>query len=167
MNRFLILPALALVVACGSNDEVASGTFTDDEGNEGSYSVSGDDENAEMTFKSGDGEVKFTTGNKASEDLPLGVKLYPGANVQTSIKGMGEGQSGAMVVFKSDDSQDEVLEFYKDQMKSLGIDIRTEVKTGDMQMIGGEQKDGQVFNVSVTKEPSGGGVVTNLLIGGK
>lgn len=166
MNRFLVLPVLAIVAACGSNDEVASGTFTDADGNEGSYSVSGNDENAEMTFKSDDGEVKFTTGNKASENLPMGVKLYPGADVQTSIQGMGEGQSGAMVVFKSDDSQDKVLEFYKGQMKSLGIDIQTELKTGDMQMIGGEQKDGKVFNVTVTKEQTGG-VVANLLIGGK
>ncbi len=166
MKKLLILPAAALIASCGSNDEVASGTFTDGDGNEGSYSVSGDDENAEMTFKSEDGEVKFTTGNKASEDLPMGVKLYPGANVQTSIKGMGDGQSGAMVVFKSDDDQDKVLGFYRDQMQSLGIDVRTEVSTGDMKMIGGEQKDGKVFNVSVTKE-SNGGVIVNLLIGGK
>ncbi|GAB5488124.1 MAG: hypothetical protein Pars2KO_16940 [Parasphingorhabdus sp.] len=166
MKKMLILPAVLLMVSCGGNDEVASGTFDDGEGNEGSYSLSGDDENAEVTIKSGDGEVKFTTGNKASEDLPMGVKLYPGADVQTSIKGMGDGQSGAMVVFKSDDGQEKVLDFYKDQMKSIGIDVRTEINTGDMKMIGGEQKDGQVFNVSVTKDP-GGGVVTNLLIGGK
>lgn len=166
MKKMLILPALLLMVSCSGNDEVASGTFDDGEGNEGSYSLSGDDENAEVTIKSGDGEVKFATGNKATEDLPMGVKLYPGADVQTSIKGMGDGQSGAMLVFKSEDDQEKVLAFYKDQMKSLGIDVRTEIKTGDMKMIGGEQKDGQVFNVTVTKDADGG-VVTNLLIGGK
>ncbi len=166
MKKLLLLPAVLFLASCGGNDEVASGTFEDSDGNEGSYSVSGDDENTEMTFKSEDGEVKFATGSKATEDLPMGVKLYPGANVQTSIKGMGDGQSGAMVVFKSDDSQAEVLDFYKDQMKSLGIDVRTEINTGDMKMIGGEQKGGEVFNVSVTKE-QGGGVVANLLIGGQ
>ena len=164
MKKLLILPAILVAASCGSDDERASGTFDDGDGNEGSYSVSGDDENSEMTIKSGDGEVKFTTGNKATEDLPMGVKLYPGAEVQTSIKGSGEGKSGAMVVFKSDDSQDEVLDFYKDQMKSKGIEVKSEISTGDMKMIGGQKEDGQMFNVSVTKDASGG-VIANLLIG--
>ena len=164
MKKLLILPAILLLASCGSDDERASGTFEDGDGNEGSYSVSGDDENSEMTIKSEDGEVKFTTGNKATEDLPMGVKLYPGADVQTSIKGSGEGKSGAMVVFKSDDSQEEVLDFYKDQMKSKGIEVKSEISTGDMKMIGGQREDGQMFNVSVTKDASGG-VIANLLIG--
>ena len=165
MKKFLILPAIALLASCGSDDERASGTFEDGEGNEGSYSVRGDDENSEMTIKSGDGEVKIQTGDKATDDLPMGVKLYPGADVQTSIKGMGEGKSGAMVVFKSNDSQEKVLDFYKDQMKSKGIEVKTEISTGDMKMIGGQQESGEVFNVSVTKDPGGDGVTANLLIG--
>lgn len=165
MKKLILFPAIALLASCGGNDEVASGTFEDGDGTKGSYSVSGDDESSETVIKSEDGEVRLSTGSKATGDLPMGVKLYPGANVQTSIKSDSNGKAGAMVVFKSEDDQDDVIAFYRNQMESMGIKVQTEISTGDMKMIGGEQKDGQVLNVSVTKDGDRG-VITNLLIGG-
>lgn len=166
MNKYFFLPALLLVASCGSNDEVASGTFDDGDGGKGSYSISGDEDASETVIKSGDGEVRIATGSKAVADLPMGIKLYPGAELQSSMTGMGDGKSGAMIVFKTDDDQDDVIAFYKDQMKDKGIDVRTEIKSGDMQMIGGERADGEGINVSVIKEDDGG-VTTTLLVGGQ
>ena len=160
MKKFLILPAFILAASCGGNDEVASGTFDDGEGGKGSYSVRGDGEDSETIIKSGDNEVRFSSGDKAVKDLPLGLKLYPGANVQSSMSGVGDGKSGAMIVFESSDSQDEVIDFYKDQMKSKGIEVKAEINAGDMQMIGGEG-----LNISVTKKDEGG--VTATLIAGE
>ncbi len=165
MNKFLILPVMLMAMSCGSNDEVASGTFDDGEGGKGSYSISGDGDDSETVIKSGDGEVRIATGSKAVSELPMDIELYPGADIQSSMTGMGDGKSGAMIVFKSSDDQDDVIAFYKDQMKDKGIEVQTEVKAGDMQMIGGERADGEGLNISVIKDDEGG-VTTTLLAGG-
>ncbi len=165
MNKFLILPVMLMAMSCGSNDEVASGTFDDGEGGKGSYSIKGDGDDSETVIKSGDGEVRIATGSKAVSELPMGIELYPGADIQSSMTGMGDGKSGAMIVFKSSDDQDDVTAFYKDQMKDKGIEVQTEVKAGDMQMIGGERADGEGLNISVIKDDEGG-VTTTLLAGG-
>jgi hypothetical protein len=164
MNKLLILPLVLITAACGGNDQVASGTFDDGDGNEGSYSVRGDDENSETVIKSDEGEVRISTGSKASADLPMGIAIYPDADVQSSISGLDGQSSGAMVVLKIDASQNDVIDFYRAQLKSKGIDIKTEVKAGDMQMIGGEGKNGEGVNISVTTDPSGG--VNAMIIGG-
>ena len=115
MYKYLILPATFMIAACGSNDsERASGSFDDGDGNKGSYSVRGDDENSETVIKSDKGEVRIATGDKALKDLPMDIKLYPGAQVQTSMAGMGEGKSGAMLVFQTSDSVDDVIDFIID-----------------------------------------------------
>ncbi|GAB5480943.1 MAG: hypothetical protein Pars92KO_07000 [Parasphingorhabdus sp.] len=166
MNKLFILPIVLLAMSCGSNDEVASGTFDDGDGGKGSYSVSGEGDDSETVIKTDEGEVRIATGSKAVADLPMGIKLYPGAEIQSSIAGMGDGKSGAMIVFKSSDDQDEVISFYKDQMKDKGIDVQTEIKSGDMQMIGGQRSDGEGINISVIKDEDGG-VTTTLMAGGK
>ena len=110
MYKYLILPAAFMIAACGSgDDERASGSCDDGDGNQGSYSVRGDDENSETVIKSDKGEVRLATGDKALKDLPMDIKLYPGAQVQASMAGMGEGQSGAMPVFQTSDSLDHVI----------------------------------------------------------
>ena len=166
MNRFFLLPLSIALVSCGSADnEIASGEFDDGDGNSGSFSVTGDDDNSETVIKSGDGEVRIATGTKAVEDLPMGIDLYPGAEIQTSMSGAGDGKSGAMIIFKTDDEQQNVIDFYKDQMKSKGIAIKTDLRVGDMQMIGGERSDGEGLNLSVTKDNEGG--TTTTLIAGE
>ena len=166
MNKMMIAPLALFAVSCSGSDEVASGTFDDGEGGKGNYSVTGNEEDSETVIKSGDSEVRIAIGSKATENLPMGLKLYPGADVQSSMTGMGDGKSGAMIVFSSSDDQDDVVSFYKNQLKAKGIDIKTEVKAGDMQMIGGERDDGEGVNISVTKDGKGG-VTATLIAGGK
>lgn len=166
MRKLWIVPIVMMAVSCGSSDEIASGEFDTGDGDTGSYSVSGDGGNTETVIKSKDGEVRFSSGDKASGDLPMGIALYPGANVQSSMTGMGNGQSGAMVVFSSSDSVDEVLGFYRKQLNDKDIDIETEIKSGAMQMIGGKREDGESVTVSVTDNGQGG-VTTTILAGGK
>jgi len=167
MYRYLILPVTFLIAACGSNDEErASGRFDDGDGNKGSYAVRGDDENSETVIKSDKGEIRIATGDKAASRLPMDIKLYPGAEVQTSMAGMGEGKSGAMLVFRTEDSVEKVMDFYRNQMKSRGIEVKTEIRSGDMQMIGGERADGEGVHISATKSPDGG-VTATIIAGGK
>lgn len=165
MYKYLILPVTFAIAACGGNDsEIASGSFDDGDGNEGSYSVRGDDENSETVIKTDKGEVRIATGDNVAKDLPMDIGLYPGAEIQSSMTGMGEGKSGAMVVFKTTDSPDDVIAFYRKQMAGKGVAVKTEVKAGDMQMIGGERADGEAVHISVTKSPDGG--VTGTIVAG-
>ncbi|VWX56426.1 hypothetical protein [Sphingorhabdus sp. 109] len=165
MCRFLILSVTLVLAACGSNEnERAAGSFDDGDGNKGSYSIRGDEENSETVIRSGEEEVRIATGDKAANDLPFDIKLYPGADIQTSMSGMGEGKSGAMLVFRTGDSADEVIEFYRKQMEARGIAVKTEIKSGEMQMIGGERAKDEGLHVSVTKSPDGG--VTGTIVAG-
>lgn len=167
MYRYLVLPVTFLIAACGGNDEErASGRFDAGDGNEGSYSVRGDDENSETVIRSDKGDVRIATGDKAAGALPMGIKLYPGADVQTSMTGIGEGKTGAMLVFQTSDSADDVIGFYRRQMTAMGVDIKTEIRSGDMQMIGGERADGEGIHVSANKSPDGG-VTATIIAGGK
>ena len=95
----------------------------------------------------------------------MGIKLCPGAQVQTSMTGMEDGKSGAMLVFQPSDSVDDVIGYYHKQLKSKNIDIKTELRSGDMQMIGGERADGEGIHVSATSSPDGG-VTATIIAGG-
>ena len=64
MMKYSLLPLAPVVLglsSCGSNDEIASGTFTDEDGNKGSYEISGDDDSSETVIKTDKGEVRFST----------------------------------------------------------------------------------------------------------
>ena len=167
MTKYLILPLALFAVSCGSNDdEVASGTFDDGDGGKASYSVKGDDGDSEVTIKTDKGEVRISSGDKAKDSLPMGLKLYPGAEIQSSMTGSGEGTSGAMVTFKTDADKEKVIDFYKDQVKSKGLDVKAEVNTGAMTMISAANKDGEGgVNVSAADDGSGGTQVT-VIAGG-
>ncbi|MEH6789389.1 hypothetical protein [Parasphingorhabdus sp.] len=169
MSKHLILTATFAITlaACGGNDsETASGTFDDGDGNAGSYSVRGNDENSETVIQSDKGEVRIATGDRALGDLPMGITLYPGAAVQSSMTGTGDGQSGAMLVFQTGDSVEDVIAFYRKQLKSKGIDVTSEVRSGDMQMIGGERANGEGVHISANASPDGGTIAT-VMAGGK
>jgi len=81
------------------------------------------------------------------------------------MTGMEDGKSGAMLVFQTSDSADDVIEYYRKQLKSKNIDIKTELRSGDMQMIGGEGVDGEGIHVSATSSPDGG-VTATIIAGG-
>ena len=167
MFKYLILPATVMVAACGGADnDGASGTFEDGEGNVGSYLVSGDEQNGETVIKSDQGEVRIVTGDEAVKSLPMGISLYPGAEVQPSMAGMAEGRSGAMVVLKTADSADEVIDFYRNQLKSGEIEVKTDVNAGDTRVLAGERSDGEAVHISTTKAPDGG-VMVSIIAGGK
>ncbi|MEJ6594397.1 hypothetical protein [Parasphingorhabdus sp.] len=44
--------------------------------------------------------------------------------------------------------------------------VKTKIKSGDMQVIGGERADGEGVHISATKSPDGG-VTATIISGGK
>jgi hypothetical protein len=167
MIRNVSLPLLAALTltACSGEREIASGTVDDGKGGTASYSVSESGEGVNATVKTEDGEVNFSSGDGGKIALPLGIKLYPGAQVQSSAIGNANGQSSAMVVLSSEDSQDKVIDYYRQQLAGAGVKIEAEVTTGDMKMIGGKSGDGTGFNINTV--PGEDGKVTVTIIAGK
>lgn len=159
-----LLVALALT-GCSGEREIASGTVDDGEGGTANYSVSEGDEGVNATVKTEDGEMSFRSGDGGKIALPLGIKLYPGAQVQSSASSNVDGKTGAMVVLSSSDSQDKVIDYYRQQLAAAGVKIEAEVTTGEMKMIGGKSGDGTGFNINAI--PGEDGKVTVTIIAGK
>jgi len=156
---------LTFAACSGGEEEVASGTFEDSEGGEGNYSVTEDDDGStNATIKSADGEVRLSTGKDAVADMPHGLKLYPGAEIQSSLTGRSDEGAGSMISFKTSASPDEVIDFYRKQMEGAGITIENEVNSAGMKMIGGKAAKGGGVNLTVIE--GGDGKVTATLLAG-
>jgi len=142
------LTALAALTACGGGGT----TYTDAEGNEVEVSRDGD---TEYTVRTEDGEATMRSGGGLVAELPMGLKPYPGAEIVTSSIGNSNGRSGGMVIMRTSDSQDQVIEFYRAKAKALGIEIQTEMKGQDSHLIGGAREDGAGINVMAAREDGG------------
>ena len=97
MHKYIVLPLSLAIAACGSGDEeMAAGPFNNGEVGKGSYSATGEEANSQAVVKADEGVVRIAMGDKAVAHLPMDIKLYPGADIQTSMAGVGERKSGAV-----------------------------------------------------------------------
>jgi len=158
MMRLAPIAAIALLTLAGcggSKDdgkEVASGSFTDGEGREGSYSVSQNGDDATIRVQGADGEAVIQTGAGAAANLPKGFVVYPGATVTSSVSMAGDkqGKGGAMVSFETADSAEKVAEFYKAAATKAGYEIRSEASTAETRVISAaKDASGGSFHVSI------------------
>ncbi|MEM8724949.1 MAG: hypothetical protein AAGE86_05435 [Pseudomonadota bacterium] len=158
--------ALALS-ACGSE---RSGTITNEDGETVEYSVDGDGDEGMTTRITGpDGEeVIARTGGDVTAELPSGFKLYPGAKIvsNTSVTNSTEG-TGSMIMFESDDSPQEIADFYRAQAEKAGITIQIDADMNGNKMIAGENEaEGTSFMVNTSKEADSP-TTAQLMIGSK
>ncbi|WP_077148857.1 hypothetical protein [Sphingopyxis sp. KK2] len=159
----LILAATAaalLVAACGSKSEqeVASGTYTDPEtGETADYKVtkSADGEDGSISIKTEDGEMSFG-GGASSAKLPKGFTPYPGATMTGGMAATGPGgeQSG-MASFEVKGQAADVIAHYRKQAEAAGLKVASEVKAGDMMMFSAEPAGGGKSGVHVTATQAG------------
>lgn len=156
-----IIAALALS-ACGSGDET---TYKDAEGNEVTIKQDGDGESVKYNVESKDGNASFRVGSELVDDLPFGFKPYPGAQIVTSTIGTSQGRAGGMVLMKSDDSREKAIEYYRGLAKKAGIEVQTEITSGDALMIAGENDKQQGFSVQAIKIDDGTQIT--LFVGGE
>lgn len=166
ISRKSLVLAVALVLAgCGDDGkEIASGTFTDEEGKSGSYQVTEKEGTTTINVETDKGVATIRTGADAVKSLPAGLPLYPGATVDSgaSMTGTGaNGDSGGMVAFQTSDSPEKVIAFYKKAATNAGFKISMEMTTGDARMIGGDGKEGKGgFHLSVSTREEGGSNAT-------
>lgn len=137
------------LAACGSEK---SGTFTDEDGNTGEYTVDSDSGETAVTVETDEGTATMRSGTDVPVDLPGGFTIYPGAKVASNtIVSHGEGE-GSMVILETDATPDELAAYYGAQAKDAGVEIQMDMTTGETKMLAGETKEGLVFSLNATRQ---------------
>jgi hypothetical protein len=160
-NRIAGLGLTLALAACGSSDTV---TVEDQDGSSAEISTSGSGDTQTTTIEAEDGTATIRSGPATSTDLPLGFKLYPGAEVLESATFNQNGDNGALLRFVSDASPDELVAFYRKAAERAGITIDMEKSTDKSQIIGGKAAGGVTFSFS-TVPGSDGKTQGQLMIG--
>ncbi|MWV27651.1 hypothetical protein [Aurantiacibacter rhizosphaerae] len=162
MRKITLLSAFALSLsACGGSDE--SSVQTDD-GETIDYKVdtAGDDSEIRITGDDGE-EMVINSSVGADVSLPDGFTVYPGATiVNSTVMNQSDGQ-GTLVIMQSDDSPEEMADFYRSQAEKSGIAIGMEASSNGAKMVAGESDDGATFSFNATS--SGEGTTGQLVVG--
>ena len=95
----------------------------DENGQQSKISVSGDDKSGSVTLQSPEGTVKF--GGAAGNNGPAWAPVYPGATAQGTLSSQTSEGNTNVFSFKTQDSADKVLDYYQEQLKSAGFNVKT------------------------------------------
>ena len=170
MKKWIALAVLPVLVACGGSDddEIVSGTVTDDDGNETEYSVSGDGKKGDFNIKTKDGSFSLSADSGGDVKLPFGLKPFPGAEIKANVQmnQSAEGTSGSMISFETTSTPDKVIDFYTAQVKAAGFEITTEINSGETKMFNATRDEKDTVNVTATKSDDGK-TMGNVIAGSK
>lgn len=122
MRKIIISATLVLALAACNKDK--SATITTADGKEVKISMpDSSNEGGTIKMQSADGSGSFTYGaNAAKQTLPLGLPVYPGAQVSTAMTGSQDGKTGGMFTIESKDATaEQITLFYKAQAEKLGM----------------------------------------------
>lgn len=159
MRKYSILIATVALAACGSEPTT---TVTTADGRKAEITQANP---GEATVKTEDGTTAtFSTGAAAAKSLPLGVPVYPGANVTANISGSrADGKGGAMVTMTTADAPDKVVGFYKTEAAKRGMKTKSnEVAVGNMASFTAENDAGE--KIVATATPGGQGQTQVMLV---
>ncbi len=151
-NRIAVVGLTLALAACGSSDTV---TVEDRDGSTAEISTSDSGGTQTTTIEAKDGIATIRSGPDTSADLPLGFKLYPGAEVLTSTTFDQGGENGALLSFTSDATPDQLIAFYRKAAESAGITIEMELTTDNSKIIGGKGAKDTTFSFSTVPGPDG------------
>jgi hypothetical protein len=145
MNMRRILLSLVLVVGLGAcKPPTPSYTVTDPKTGEKtkiSVAEKGDNKTVTVSSPEGKGTISVTTQGDVPKGLPAYVPPYPGAKYEGSFVSDMQGSpkdgpvSGGMMSFKTTDSADKVLAFYKDAFTRAGLKDGASGNMGGMKLI--------------------------------
>ena len=138
MHRVVLIPALCLLAACGTepapSEEAHSAAPT--------------------------AAVAIADTNAA---LPGGFTPYPGAQEVSRSSISQNGQSYTLLSLQTDAAPEELVAFYRQQAEAAAIPISLEVSANGLHQIGGESPAG--LNFSFTANGAGGQTSATLAIG--
>ncbi len=115
----LAVLALGMLAACGNDDDVSISTP------EGDVSVNTDNGQVDITGNSGEGSVQFGSG-ELPEDFPEDFPLPDDFQVTFSGSGsdVGEGDYGAYVTGTTEESVNDLKDFYDSELPDAGYDVQ-------------------------------------------
>lgn len=154
MRNWVLAGVAALALsACGSSDsesadnaETAAASVT---------SEGGDGETSTTTIKADGGTATIRSGPGAAVDLPLGFKLYPGAEVLSSTTFAQNGDKGALVTMLAEASPDEMIAFYRKAAEAADVKIEMELTTDNSKIIGGKGAGDVTFSFTTVPGKDG------------
>lgn len=85
--------------------------------------ASGAKDSGSVKMTGADGAEVTWGGGQAPKDLPGWVPLYPGSNAQGAMDATTPEGRTAMFSLSTDDSMDEVVEFYESKLKEAGLQV--------------------------------------------
>lgn len=141
---------------CGASDETVT---IGDDGEEVTISRDGDNT---VTYETEDGEAVVTTGN-GGDTAAAGLPAYPGAsgNGGMNINATSDnGGSGQISNFRTGDTPEEVIAFYRRALESRGYQVRSTMQTGQHQTISAQSDDNSGVHITATAIPGQGTNVT-------
>lgn len=155
MRSFLMIATATLALAgCGGEKTV----YSDAEGNEVNVSREDDGDASEIKITSADGSATVNIdGGGSNAKLPLGLAVYPGAKIVSTMTTNADGKSGGMVVMESSAARDTVVDWYRKAVEAKGFKIESEITTQELRAISGT-KDGGSFSLQVTPNESGSSI---------
>ncbi|MEE4199214.1 hypothetical protein [Erythrobacter sp.] len=150
MNRAWTLAALGastLIAACSSQEEEPA--RTPEELPPSEYTIDEETGETSMTVMTEDGEVSLRSGVRVPVDLPAGFTLIEGARVvSNTVIDQGD-TKGALVTFASDQSPQEIVQYYRAQGLAAGMAIEIESEMNGVLLVGGEHPaTGSTFSIS-------------------
>lgn len=152
MRTFWVVATAALALtACGGEKTV----YSDAEGNEVNVTREGDGDASEIKITSADGSATVNIDNGGTDaELPLGLSVYPGAKVVSTMTTNADGKSGGMVVMETSADGETVIAWYRKAVEAKGFKIENEIRTPDLRSIAGT-KEGGSFSLQATTADSG------------
>lgn len=156
MMRTMLMIATATVMLAGCGGEKT--VYSDTEGNEVKVTREGDGETSEIEIKSADGSATVNIDSGGTDaKLPLGLSVYPGAKVVSTMTSNSDGKTGGMVVMQSSADRDAVVAWYRKAVEAKGFKIESEITTQDLRSISGTG-DGGSFSLQVVPSDSGSSI---------
>lgn len=157
MNRSALFIVPLLLAGCNVQAKHESDNNRDDK-----VTISGG-ENGNVSFDLpfAKGQVKLPASAMAHGNFDIdGVKMYPGATIDSFHVEANDGGSVVNIGFKAPASPDKVIGYFADEFRKKGVE--TSASGGG---ISGTSKDGDRFVINA--QPSGGGTQGSIRIDGK
>jgi hypothetical protein len=142
--RFTALAILAILSLTACKPPTPSYSVTDPKTGEKtkvSVDTKGDDKTITVQTGEGKGTISVSENGEVPKGLPSYIPPYPGAKYEGSFVSDMQGTSktgavaGGMMAFKTRDSADKVLAFYKDAFTRAGMKDSAAGDMGGMKMI--------------------------------
>jgi hypothetical protein len=99
---------------------------TSADGKETSMSIKGDGDKGSVEINTPEGTTKI--GGNSSSKLPDWLPQYPDVEIEGTYEVENNESSSVGFTFTTDDSIEEVIDFYEDELKSAGFKITTQAK---------------------------------------